>query len=425
MITGSRNSQQSSSIWPGYVDVLSALLMVVIFVLLIFTFAQFLLSYIVSDQSSELDSLHVQIEEITQLLGLERDKNKMMFDRLGSLNRQIELLTIDRTDLRQKVGLLEEEKEITKTEMENQLKTIASLQQDVSALQNLRKKLEQEIALAASTLQREQQLSFSLRDRSKALEEELAGEQELTLLAQRDIEQRDIRIEALAALVGEQKEKLSGQKQLTADARAEVALLSEQINRLREQLSEINLALSISEEKRAEQDEEIKNLGDRLNIELARQVNELERYKSDFFGRLRQIVDNNPLVRIEGDRFLLQSELLFASGTARLGDAGRLQLMQLAEVLNALIPSIPQDLPWILRIDGHTDKQPMNSTRFQSNWELSMARAVTVVRYLAEHGVPEDRMAAAGFSKFHPIDPGDSPEAYSKNRRIEIKLTSK
>ncbi len=190
-------------------------------------------------------------------------------------------------------------------------------------------------------------------------------------------------------------------------------------------MSEISKALSISEMKRAEQKEKIRDLGDRLNIELARQVNELERYRSEFFGRLRKIIGDNPLIRIEGDRFLLQSELLFASGTAELGEEGKKQLQQVAKVLLELIPSIPDDLQWILRVDGHTDKIPIHSAKFASNWELSMARAVSVVRYLAEQGIPEQRMAAAGFSKFHPIDPADNEEAYRKNRRIEIKLTSR
>jgi chemotaxis protein MotB len=204
-----------------------------------------------------------------------------------------------------------------------------------------------------------------------------------------------------------------------------VALLREQLAQLRTQLTEISNALSHSEAKRTDQEVEIRNLGERLNIELSRRVNELERYRSEFFGRLREIIGDNPVIRIEGDRFLLQSELLFASGTAELGEQGRAQLQQIAGILLKLIPSIPDDLQWILRVDGHTDRVPIRSSRFSSNWELSMARAVSVVRYLAEQGIAEERMAAAGFSRFHPIDPADNEEAYRKNRRIEIKLTSR
>jgi chemotaxis protein MotB len=399
--------------------------MVVIFVLLIFTFSQFILSYILSGQNRELESLHAQIAEITELLGLERNKNEEMGQQIATLSTQIEMLTLDRTRLRGQVAELTSQNVAEKEERERQLQTIASLQQDINALQTLRRELEDKIAKTVAELDQEQQLTMSLRDRSKALQARLADEQEKTLLAQENLEESNVRIQALSALIGEQQESLDKEQRLTADARAEVALLRTQLSELRSQLSEINKALSIAEAKRTEQEEEIRNLGERLNIELSRRVNELERYRSDFFGRLREIIGDNPVIRIEGDRFLLQSELLFASGTAELGEQGQKQLQQVAKVLLELIPSIPDDLQWILRVDGHTDRIPISSSRFSSNWELSMARAVSVVRYLAEQGIPEERMAPAGFSKFHPIDQGDSEEAYRKNRRIEIKLTSR
>ncbi len=399
--------------------------MVVIFVLLIFTFSQFILSYILSGQNRELDSLHARIAQISELLGLERNRNKEMSRQIASLTTQVDMLTLDRSKLRGQVAELTAENTAEQEVRQRQLLTIASLQQDINTLQALRRELEEKIAETASGLEREQQLTSSLRDRSKALQARLAKEQEQTLLAQENLAQSNIRIQALSALVGEQQESLDKEQRLTADARAEVALLREQLAQLRLQLGEISMALQQAEAKRSEQEEEIRNLGERLNVELSRRVNELERYRSDFFGRLRQIIGDNPVIRIEGDRFLLQSELLFASGTAELGENGRKQLQQVAAVLLKLIPSIPDDLQWILRVDGHTDRVPISSAKFASNWELSMARAVSVVRYLAEQGIPEERMAAAGFSKFHPLDPADSEEAYRKNRRIEIKLTSR
>jgi chemotaxis protein MotB len=399
--------------------------MVVIFVLLIFTFSQFILSYILSGQDRELESLHARIAEISELLGLERNRNEEMGRQLASLSTQVEMLTLDRTKLRGQVADLTVQSATEKEERMRQLQTIASLQQDINALQALRQELEAKISEKAAELVQEQQLTMSLRDRSKALQAQLADEQEKTLLAQKNLEQSDIRIQALSALIGEQQESLDKQQHLTADARAEVALLREQLAQLRTQLTEISNALSHSEAKRTDQEVEIRNLGERLNIELSRRVNELERYRSEFFGRLREIIGDNPVIRIEGDRFLLQSELLFASGTAELGEQGRAQLQQIAGILLKLIPSIPDDLQWILRVDGHTDRVPIRSSKFSSNWELSMARAVSVVRYLAEQGIAEERMAAAGFSRFHPIDPADNEEAYRKNRRIEIKLTSR
>ena len=425
MRSTNRRTQESVSIWPGYVDVLSALIMIIIFVLLIFTLSQFILSTILTDQSSELQDLHSQIAEITEVLGLEQQKNEEMNTQIAALSTEIDTLITEKTSLENDIDYLNEKRVEDFQEIEFQLKTIASLQQDINALRDLRRELENQISTAAAALEREQQVSASLRDRSKTLEAELASEQEKTMLAQKDIDQRDIRIEALSALIGEQQQALDNQRSLTADARAEVALLTRKINQLREQLSEIAEALRLSESDRRQQKEEIGDLGRRLNIELARRVNDLEQYRSEFFGRLREILSDNPLIRVEGDRFLLQAELLFSSGNAELSEPGKLELDALAAVLQEIVPAIPDDLQWILRVDGHTDRIPINSVRYPSNWELSTARAVSVVRYLANQGIPEERMAAAGFSKFHPIDPAETSEAYRINRRIEIKLTSR
>jgi chemotaxis protein MotB len=425
MRISSRNSQEPVSIWPGYVDVLSALIMIIIFVLLIFTLSQFILSNILTDQSSELQDLHSQIAEITELLGLEEEKNEEMTTQIAALSTEIDILTSEKTKLESDIDYLNEKRVEDFQEIEFQLKTIASLQQDINTLRDLRQRLENEISAVANNLQQEQELTAHLRDRSKVLEARLISEHETTVLAQKTIEQRDIRIEALSALIGEQQQALDNQKSLTADARAEVALLTQKISQLREQLGEISEALRLSENDRQQQKEEISDLGRRLNIELARRVNDLERYRSEFFGQLREVLGNHPFIQIEGDRFLLQAELLFASGNADLSENGKLELDGLADVLNEIIPAIPENLQWILRVDGHTDKIPINSARYPSNWELSTARAVSVVRYLVSRGIPQARMAATGFGKFHPIDTAETDEAYRKNRRIEIKLTSR
>jgi chemotaxis protein MotB len=421
----SRQSHRSESIWPGYVDVLSALLMVVIFVLLIFTLSQFVLSHILTSQSNELEDLHLRIDEISKLLGIERETNQQMSSRIAALASQVDSLTGEKSRLAGEIEYLQERRVEDREKMEADLRTIASLQQDIQALRTLRQELESKISQAAAALDSERLLTATLRDRSKVLEARLAAEEEKTLLAQGDIEQRDIRIQALSALVGEQQEALDNQRSLTADARAEVALLNSKILQLREQLTEIATALKQSELTRAAQEEQIEDLGSRLNIELARRVTALEKYRSEFFGRLRTILADNPLIRIEGDRFLLQSELLFSSGMAELSEQGKGELQDLAVALKEILPAIPDDLQWILRVDGHTDRVPISTARFSSNWELSSARALSVVRYLAGQGIPEGNMAAAGFGKFHPIDPADTPEAYRKNRRIEIKLTSR
>ena len=264
-----------------------------------------------------------------------------------------------------------------------------------------------------------------IRDNSKVLQAKLATEQNRTMLAQQDIAKKEYRIEDLVAIVSEAETALTKEKKLSASAYANVKQLSLQINTLKNQLDSISLALKLEEQKTAGQKVELSDLGHRLNILLAERVNELEQYRSEFFGRLRQVLVKNQNIRIEGDRFVLPSELFFASASATLGEQGKRELNKLAQTLNEITAAIPGDIDWILRIDGHTDQLPINTPRFPSNWELSTARAVSVVRYLAIQGVAQKRMTAAGFGEFHPLDPGQSAAAYQRNRRIELKLTKR
>lgn len=425
MISKSRRSKTAISPWPGYVDVLSALLMVVIFVLLIFTFAHFILNEIMTDQESELASLHRRLEEITVLLGLEQEKNQALSAEMADLTGLVQSLSGEKAALDETVEALSHQSRMDRAQIETQLLTMASLQEDINALQRLRHELEARVGKLSASLSDKDARIGALRDRAKALETRLADQQERTLLAQKTIEEKNIRIQALAALVGDQKEALKREKQLSASARAEMTLLNRQVAALKSRLEEISRALRLAENQNKDQKAEIKDLGKRLNIALARRVNTLEKYRSEFFGRLREVLGDNPFIRIEGDRFVFQAELLFASGSADIGAEGHRHLSKLARVLAELSEKMPEDIRWILRIDGHTDRIPIHNAQFASNWELSTARALSVVRFLAAQGIPEQRMAATGFSKYHPLDPADSPEAYRKNRRIEIKLTSR
>lgn len=425
MISSRRRIGGSVSVWPGYVDALSALLMVVIFVILIFTISQFLLSEILSGQESELSSLHRRMKELVTLLGLEKERSDVLQSDIKELSGTISSLTQEKEALQFQVAERKEKSLMDTAEIKRQFLLIASLQEDIDALSRLRSQLEQRVGELAGTLKEKGTEIGLLRDRSKVLEAMLVSERERTLLAQREIEQREIRIQALSALTQEQDQALKEERRLTADARAEVTLLNRQIKSLRHQLEEIGRALKVAEAEKSAQKTKLDELGKRLNIVLAREVNRLERYRSEFFGRLREVIGENPYVRVEGDRFVLQAELLFDTASADLGEKGKDQLLQLAESLHVLTKKIPQDIDWILRIDGHTDRIPINNERFASNWELSTARALSVVKFLADHGIPENRMTAAGFSKFHPIDPSNTPEAFRKNRRIEIKLTSR
>ncbi|MDX2447804.1 MAG: peptidoglycan -binding protein [Desulfobacterales bacterium] len=424
MINSGRRAM-GSSVWPGYVDALSALLMVVIFVVLIFTLTQFLLSEILFGKESELVSLHRRMDELVGLLGLEKEQNEGLRTEIASLSGLIADITQEKELLRSRVSELSEQSELDRVEIKSQLLLMASLQEDIDALRVMRRELEAKVGqLAEALLVKTNELGM-LRDRSMSLEARLADEKERTVLAQEIIDQRDIRIQALSALVGEQEAALTDERQLTKSARAELVLLHQQITNLKKQLEEISHALKVAESEKLDQAAELVALGKRLNIILAQRVNLLEQYRSEFFGRLREILGDSPYVRVEGDRFVLQAELLFTSGSADLGQEGKRHLIQIADIFLQLSKKIPDDLNWILRIDGHTDRVPIHTPLFPSNWELSTARAVAVVRFLANNGIPENRMAATGFSKYHPIDTADTLEAYRKNRRIEMKLTAR
>ncbi|MCF8092271.1 MAG: peptidoglycan -binding protein [Desulfotignum sp.] len=424
MLSRTRRNASPITAWPGYVDVLSALLMVVIFVLMIFVVAQFLLSEVLHGQKSELARLHTQVNELAEMLGLERQKSDRLETQVARLSDTIIALSEDREVLMSQVADYSEQTQADQEKLKQQMLTIASLNEDISALKQVKEKLEQQVGdLAAALEGRDRELGI-LRDRSKRLAARLADKTETTLLAQEKIEEQDIRIQALSAVLASQKKAIEKEQQLSASARAEVAMLSEQISRLRDQLEIIKTALTQAKEAGEKKDEKIEDLGRQLNIALARKVHELTQYRSEFFGRLKQILGDNQDIQIRGDRFVFQAELLFASGSADLGEAGKTRLTTLADTLLEVSRKIPEDINWILRIDGHSDKIPIHNEFFASNWELSTARALSVVRFLSRQGIPENRMAAAGFSKYHPIDPADTREAYQKNRRIEIKLTN-
>ena len=425
MAATARRARRPIDVWPGYVDVLAALLILVIFVLLLFSFAQFLLSHILDAQETELDVMYERVVELTDLLGLEQERTAALSQDVERLTIRVEALTADNASLGARVADLDQSNQARQAEIAKQLLLIASLQEDVETLRTLRAELEADVGRLAAELELNVAALGAERDRSKALAVRLADQTERTLLAQRDLEQRDIRIQALSALVAERDKAIAEERRLGADAQAEITLLNGKLDHLRQQLEAIDRALSASEAERAEQTIKIEDLGNRLNVALAREVNRLKQYRSDFFGRLREALGSTPSVRVVGDRFVLPSELLFASGSATLAVPGQTELTKLADTLRDLAARIPPDIDWILRIDGHTDPVPINTRRFQSNWELSTARAVSVVHFLIDQGIPPKRLSATGFGEHHPIDPAPTPEAFRRNRRIELKLTSR
>jgi chemotaxis protein MotB len=217
--------------------------------------------------------------------------------------------------------------------------------------------------------------------------------------------------------------QLDSEKRLNARALAQVEVLNQQIAALRRQLAALESALDASERKDKDSQTKLSDMAQRLNLALAQRVQELQSYRSDFFGRLRVILGNRPDIRIVGDRFVFQSELFFDVGQAVLKPEGRNELDKVASALSELAAKIPAEIPWVIRVDGHTDIRPIAGGR--TNWDLSAARAIAVVQYLISKGVSPQRLVAAGFGEFQPIDTDRTEEAYARNRRIELKLTER
>jgi chemotaxis protein MotB len=235
----------------------------------------------------------------------------------------------------------------------------------------------------------------------------------------------DERAKAAEGKIAGLSSELQSQKNISDEALSKVDLLNQQLIALRRQIAGLSDALDAAEKKGSESDKTIKDLGARLNAALAMQVQELKRYRSDFFGRLRELLKNRKDIRVVGDRFVFESEVLFASGSATLTPEGMAAMDQIAEAILELQKEIPHDIDWALQINGHTDARPISNPQYPSNWELSTARASSVVKYLVMRGVPADRLVAAGYGEFQPVDTGNTEEAYQRNRRIELKLTNR
>jgi len=266
------------------------------------------------------------------------------------------------------------------------------------------------------------------RSNRRGLEDNLSGLQTTLRSTEQERGRLQGRLDSGAgaqARAGELGAALESEKQTTARAVAQIELLNQQIAALRRQLAAVEDALSTSEARDRESQTRIADLGSRLNVALAQRVQELARYRSDFFGRLRQILGERPDIRIVGDRFVLQSEVLFERGQAMLRPEATGEIDRIATAILDLARQIPPDIPWVLRVDGHTDARPIASPQFPSNWALAASRAIAVVQYLAQKGVPPQNLLAAGFGEFQPLDLGQTEEAYARNRRIELRLTER
>ncbi|WP_374368131.1 peptidoglycan -binding protein [Dongia sp.] len=380
MSIAGRRRQRSLEAWPGYVDVLSTLLMVIVFVLMVFVVAQMFLSLALSGRDDALAKLHNQILEIASMLAMEQKTAEDLRAQLSQMSGELAGSTAERDALKDQLTVVIGERDAAQRQ---------------SALSEEQAK---KLAAAYETIDAD-------RARITALLADIAALQSL---------KDDLAQKLLTADAEKQK--------ITDEARLQMEILNQQTLALREELARISALLESSEAKTKEQEVQIVDLGNRLNAALASKVEELARYRSEFFGRLREVLGERDDIRIVGDRFVFQSEVLFASGSATIEDAGKAQLDELATTLILLSMDIPSDLDWVLRIDGHTDRRPIATYQFPSNWELSTARAVAVAKYLISRGLPPERMVTAGYAEFRPLDPADNDAAYNKNRRIEFKL---
>ena len=347
--------------WPGFVDALSTLILSIIFLLTVFVVMQFYLQRDVANKNSALSHLSAQIAYLGTLLSMEKTDNSSLKDQ------------------------------------------VAQLSTNLTAVQSERDR-------AQSAADTAQAAAKAAQNQLTDITGQLAGEKKTSADAQ--------------GKVTELGKQVEGEKKISADALAQVDALSQQIVALRNQLTALAQTLDASEKKNADAQTRITDLGQQLNLALAEKVNELNRYRSNFFGKLREILGDRPDIRVVGDRFVFQSEVFFDSGRSDLKPEGRVELDKLAAVLLDLEKTIPADLGWVMRVDGHTDIRPVTGL-FKSNWDLSAARAIAVVQYLVSKGVPPQRLVAAGFGEFQPIDPGNTEDAYRRNRRIEFKLTER
>lgn len=390
MALAARRSERSTNIWPGFVDALATLSIAIIFLLLVFVLAQFFLNEAISGRDAALQRLQGRLSELADLLALERRSSEELRDDVKRMAQELQVSVALRDDLKETVQALTSRAERSEAMVQSlgkaaeadkekilaQLKELANLHQDIEALKALRDELERKVADASGAVEK--------------AETQIAEE-----------------------------------RRISESARAQVALLNRQLAALREQLAKIAEALEASERLNKEQKVEIAQLGSRLNVALASKVQELSRYRSEFFGRLREVLGQHAGVRIVGDRFVFQSEIFFETGSADIGEYGRAKLDQLVVTLEQIAATIPKDIDWILQIEGHTDRVPISTARFPSNWELSLARANSVVQHLIGRGIPPQRLAAAGFGEFHPLDDRRDEIANRRNRRIEIRLTQR
>jgi chemotaxis protein MotB len=522
-LTVRRRGDNGLSAWPGYVDALSTLLMVIIFVLLVFVLAQAFLSVALTGRDQQLDRVNRQLAQVSDMLSLERGRGADLQQSIAQLNRELAAASTSRDSLSQQLAALQTQAERATADRDTlrserdrlaqqladaalQARSTAArterLQQDLTASAGRTDAAKQETATVATQLadtrrqlgdaasqladaqaqlaamQRQiaeldktvqvnkDTIAARLSDLAKVtgqladaqaqlaeMQRQIAAldktvqtgkdtiaakvsdlaklaEQNRALAALRDALEKQAQDAAARSVTDQQRlaaveTVLDEEKRLGNSARARIALLNQQVDELKAQLTSVAKSLDLAQSQGQQKDTQIANLSQKLNVALAAKVEELQRYRSEFFGRLRDVLANHQGIQVVGDRFVFQSEVLFPLGSAELTQAGQNEITALAVTIKDIAKEIPPGINWVLRVDGHTDRQPIKSGAFASNWELSAARAITVAKLLIAYGVPPEHLAATGFADYQPLDAADSPDAYAKNRRIELRLTDR
>jgi chemotaxis protein MotB len=369
--------------WPGFVDALATLLMVIIFVLMVFVLIQVNLAYRVSGQDATLGEMRQQLASLGELLNIERRASADLAANLAQITNQLNASNANRDELQAQLASMQA--------------TIATRNSQIASL--TAKQADTEAAVAAAR--------NSLEERLGALQ---LAEGQLAM-AQAQNQSATNRIDTLRAE--------------TTASKAEITQMTGALAALRLRIEELTNLLA-EKDRQARQDKvAITSLGRSLNSALASRVQELQRFRSEFFGRLRDVLKGRDDVQIVGDRFVFQSEVLFAQGQAEIAAEGQDQLAKLAVALADIATKIPEDINWVLQVDGHTDDVPIRAGRYADNWDLSTERALSVVRFLNQQGLPANRLAAAGYGEFQPLDEADNDTARRKNRRIELKITQR
>ncbi len=463
------------SAWPGYVDALSTLLMVIIFVLLVFVLAQAFLSVVLSGRDKQLAQANRQLAEVGDMLSLERGRSANLQQSIAQLNRDLTSTNAARDTLSQQLAALQDlaaranaDRDALRADRDKLAQQLADaalqaqsgaaridqLQQQLTAATGRADAARQETTTVATQLADTNKQFADAQARLADMQQQMAAldktvqadketiatrlsdlaklaEQNRALLALRDTLEKQTQDASARALTDQQRNaavqsQLADAQRLGDSARAQVAQLNQQIDALKSQLASIAKALDLAQTQGQQKDIKIADLGQKLNTALAAKVEELQRYRSEFFGKLRAVLANRPGIQVVGDRFVFQSEVLFPVGSADLTSAGQNEITALAITIKDVAAEIPPKISWIMRVDGHTDRQPIKpGGQFASNWELSSARAITVVKLLIADGVPAEHLAATGFADNQPLDPADTPEAYAKDRRIELRLTDR